>query len=414
MKKVHKLRIYPNQTQIHLINETLGCCRYIMNMYIAYNKEVYEKEGLFVSGYDFSKLINKLKKNEDKYSFICNYSSKAIKDAIMTEEKAFKSFFKRHKGYPHFKSRKRLNKESFFFIKDNIHYINKNIIKIPILGKVRITESNYLPSLESITSGRVIKEYNKYYVMFIYDTSYDYIFLTDNKLGIDVGIKYYVTISNDTSSYHINHFKDLNRYKSYNNKITKLQEIISNKANINYNRLINRYYDKHGEEPNEVTKNIMKGESYNSSNIRRLQFKARMLKNKQRNIRTDYINKLVYFLTAKTKPSVITIENLDISEMIKHNGTKDATLHKYINESSFYTFKVKLTNKCKYYGIRLREANKYFGSSKTCSCCGNKIKSLTLNDRIYHCNKCGLEIDRDINASINLLNLKDNKCKIIA
>jgi putative transposase len=139
-----------------------------------------------------------------------------------------------------------------------------------------------------------------------------------------------------------------------------------------------------------------------------------MLKNKQRNIRNDYINKLVYLLTAKTKPSVITIENLDVSEMIKHNGTKDATLHKYISESSFYTFKVKLTNKCKYYGIRLREANKYFASSKICSRCGNKNKSLTLSDRVYYCNKCGLTIDRDINASINLLTLEDNKCEIIA
>ena len=386
----------------------------IMNMYIDYNQEIYEKEGSFVTGYDFSKIINKLKKNEDKYSWICDYSSKAIQDAILTEEKAFKSFFKRHKGYPHFKSRKRLNKESFFFVKNNIHYINKNVIQIPIIGKIRITESNYLPDISSITSGRVIKEYNKYYIMLIYDSNYDYISLTNNKLGIDVGIKYYVTISDNTSSYHINHFKDLDKYRSYNDKIIKYQEIISKKQLINYNRLLNRYYDKHGEEPTEKVKNIMKGESYNSSNIRRLQFKIHMIRNKQRNIRNDYINKLVYFLTARTKPSVITIENLDISEMINHNGTKDATLHKYINESSFYTFKVKLTDKCKYFGIKLREADKYFASSKICSCCGNKIKSLTLNDRVYYCNNCGLTIDRDINASLNLLNLKDKKCKIIA
>ena len=160
-------------------------------------------------------------------------------------------------------------------------------------------------------------------------------------------------------------------------------------------------------------KNIMKGESYNSSRIRELKRKTNNLKRKQRNIRDDFINKLIYSLTARTKPLMITIENLDISEMIKHAGTKYTQLHKYIQESSFYTFKQKLTDKCSYYGIILRMANKYFASSKICYKCGNKKKNLTLNDRVYKCDHCGNEIDRDLNAAINLLYLSDSKITIL-
>ena len=118
------------------------------------------------------------------------------------------------------------------------------------------------------------------------------------------------------------------------------------------------------------------------------------------------------YLTAKTKPKMITIENLDVSEMIKHTGTKDATLHKYIMESAFYKFKSIILYSCEYYGIKLRIADKYFASSKMCSCCGKKNKNLSLNDRIFICKHCGLEIDRDENASINLLNMKNKNCMI--
>jgi putative transposase len=156
----------------------------------------------------------------------------------------------------------------------------------------------------------------------------------------------------------------------------------------------------------------MKGESYNTSQIRRLKRKIRSLNNKKNNIRMNFIRELVNYITARTKPNTITIENLDISEMIKHNGTKDTTLHKYISESGFYYFKTLLESKCEYYGIKLRYANKYFASSKTCSHCGKNKNNLTLNDRVFICDYCGFKINRDENAAFNLLNLKDKKCDI--
>ena len=107
MNKVYKLRIYPNKTQIKLINETLGCCRRVSNLYIEEEIKYYKETGEFLSCYSFSKIINKLKKTSDTFSWIANYSSKAIKDTIMNTEKTFKEFFKRHNGFPKFKSRKK-------------------------------------------------------------------------------------------------------------------------------------------------------------------------------------------------------------------------------------------------------------------------------------------------------------------
>ena len=410
MIKVCKIRCYPNQTQIEKINQIFGACRYVMNLYIEYNN----RRTSFISGYDFSKIINKLKKNEPKYEWLNDISSKALKDAIMTQEKSYKNFFRKLKRHekttsPRFKSRKNMTKESFYFIKDNIHFDTgkKNIIKIPILKNIRITERNYLPDENTISSGRLIREYDKYYLMFIYDTKPKKIHHNPIGLGIDVGIKKYVTITTtDNESFMIDHFKDSNKYKVILKKIEDYQRIISKKAECNYGRLLNKYLDEHqGIEPNQITKNIMKGESYNTSNIKKMRRKIQNLQVKKSNIKKDFINKLVYMLVARTKPEYITIEDLQVKNMLENNSSH--SLHKYISESTFYYFRTSIINKCHEYMTEIRLANKYFASSKKCSCCGHKLKTLSLNDRTYECPECGLVIDRDLNASINLVNTKN-------
>lgn len=415
MIKVCKIRIYPNSSQLSLIYGTLGCCRFIKNLYIEKNRDYYEETGKFLSAYDFSKWINMMKKRSEKYEWITKYSSKAIKDAIINEERAFKAFFKKKGGYPKFHQKRRTHKESFFFIKDNIRYTdNPRIIKLPILGKTRITEQTCLPPIETISSGRVVRNHNKFYAVLIYDTEYRPISRSNVNLGIDVGVKNYASISSsDGEHFTIKHFKEEDNYKRIKEKIIELQRVIAHKADINYWRLLHRYLDTHnGEDPCEKYKNIMNGESYNSSQIRRLQCKIRRLHESLSNIRKNFIRKLVNLIMARIKPNSITIENLSISEMIRHDGTQNATLHTYIQESGFYIFREYLINKCMEYGITLRIANKYFASSKTCSNCGAKKKSLNLSDRVYTCEECGMIIDRDMNASINLLNLNDKKCEI--
>jgi len=409
MKKICRIRFYPNQSQIHCIDGTLGCCRYIQNKYIEYNTKSYEERNEFISGYDFSKMINKLKKNEPEYEWISKYSTKAISDAILNEEKAYKKFFKTKKGYPKFKSRKKLTKESFFFIKDNIHFDTKSeyIIKIPILGNIRILQKNQLPDIKSITSGRVIKDKNKYYVMFIYDCEPETIELRKNlHVGIDLGVKNYASIYlSDDISFTIHHYKDNPKYKEIKEKIIYYQQVINYKQQINYGKLLNEYLDNHnGEEPSDKYKNIMKGKSYQTSRIRGLRKKISRLYEKLNNIRIDFINKLVHNIVTRIKPQSITIEDLKITEMLQNDNT--SKLHELLQESCLYLFRQKLIQKCSEYGIEVRLANKFYASSKICSNCGNKKKDLKLSDRIYHCDCCGYEKDRDMNAAINLCNLK--------
>lgn len=414
MKKVCKIRCYPNKYQENKINQILGACRFIMNKYIEYNQNAYKEDKKFITAYDFSKIINKLKKYDSDYEWLDDISSKAISNALITQEKAFKNFFRKIKrnektSYPKFKSRKKMRKESFFFIKDNIHFNTgkKNIIQIPILKYIRITERNYLPNNESITSGRLIREDDKYYLMFIYDVKRKHQIPLIKGLGIDLGIKNYMSLSTETNSMSIKHFKDYDNYKKVSEKITYIQRLISKKQEINYWRLLNLYMDKHkGEEPNETSKNIMKGESYNTSQIKKLQKKLRRLYKYKTNIRKDFIQKSVYEIVVRVKPKYITIEDLSISNMISTIEEGNHDLHRYISESGFYYFRECLTNKTHEYHTELRIANKYFASSKTCSDCGCKVKHLTLNDRIFICPECGLKIDRDTNASINLLNTK--------
>lgn len=418
MIKSVKLRIYPNKSQIKIINGTLGCCRYIYNKYIESNINSYEKDKKFITGYDFDKYMNYLKKNDSDYEWIKKYSTKAVKDTLRNAEKAFKRFFKNKKGFPKFKSRKRIHKESYFFAKEPIRYITHNIIKIPILGNIRITQNYDLPNIKDVTSGRVIREYNKYYIMLIYEYNNEYLDLNDNALGIDLGLKYYCTIAN--SSYGagtgiIKHFKNTKKYKKISDKIIKLQQIISHKAEVNYYRLLNKWLDNNPtKELSENYKNIMKGESYNSSQIRKLFKKIRVLKSKLNNIRYDFINKTVHILTAITKPKCITVEDLNISDMIKHNGTKDTKLHKSIQESSFYLFKIKLMMKCLEYGIKFRMVSQWYPSTKKCFICNHTFKNITLKDRVLYCPNCGLEIDRNINAAYNMLNVKDKYCEIVS
>ena len=411
MIKSVKLRIYPNKYQLNLINNTLSCCRYIKNNYIAYNIKEYKENGKFISGYDYSNIINKLKKTDDEFSWIKKYSSKAIQRAMVDVEKSFKEFFKKNRGFPKFKSRKRLNKESYYFTKNSIHYTdNRNIIKLPILKKIRITDSKSLPDINSIISGRIIREYDKYYVLFIYNYDNKQIPLNNTKLGIDLGIKNYAIIYNGNNSYKTDHYKDYKRYKYYEDKINKLMSIISNKVETNYGKLLNKYYDIYHNTPNEVYKNKMKGESYNSSRIRLLFNKIRRYNNKLNNIREDFIKKLINHLTAKTKPNCITIEDLDISDMIGNDNNHN--LHKLIMYSNFHYFKSHTINKCKEYGIKLRLLDKLYPSTKKCSCCGNK-QHISLSDRLFICKSCGYKIDRDVNSAINIYNAKNKKCVIL-
>ena len=159
----------------------------------------YKETGKFLTAYDFSKIVTKLKKTEE-FSWLNEISRKALIESVITCEKSYKNFFrKKQPKPPRFRSKKQ-PMQSYFIANEIIHLNTgkKNIIRIPILKNIRITERNYLPDEKQVTSGRIIKEGDKYYVSFIYDTNIKESTIRTVGCGIDLGIEKFATIHYET------------------------------------------------------------------------------------------------------------------------------------------------------------------------------------------------------------------------
>ena len=449
MYRITKIRIYPNSNQKNILNNNYNGIRFVRNKYIEY----INKNGKFIGYKKYSKILNQLKRINSDYTWLVDehVSTKAISDALHNEEIRWCRYFRACNDYklgrlekepkrPWFISKKYQRKHSMFIIKDSIHYdgYGRRIISLPILGKVRISEPiSHLPSINLVTSGYITLEGNKYYLCIRYKPDKINIIESNIGIGVDLGIRKYATIAykdydnklipvEDIDSFIPTENKDdiknediASKYKLIQDKIIKLQQVISHKAEINYGKLLNQWLDNH---PNmdltDKYKNIMKGESYNTSSIRKIQYKINRLKSKLVNIRKDFIYKLVNRLVVITKqsnnntitiPKYITIEGLSIKDMTRNipYTNNNHKLHKLIQDSGWYMFAQTLKHKCDLYDCELRVANQYYPSSKTCCRCGHIKEDLKLKDTTFICNKCGNEIDRDENAAINLVNLNE-------
>nr|WP_283699941.1 transposase [Clostridium perfringens] len=385
LKRAYKMEINPTDEQKSKIHQTIGVSRFIYNFYIARNKEIYEKEGKFVSGMDFSKwLNNEYIPNNQEMKWIKEVSSKATKQAIMNGDKAFRDFFKKAKGFPRFKKKKNQDVKAYFPKNNKTDWtLERHRVKIPTLGWVRLKEFGYIPVNSMVKSGTVSQKADRYYVSILVEDDYIEVSKSTNEgVGIDLGVKEFAVCSDGIK------FKNINKtstVKKVEKKLKREQRKLSRK----YESLKIR------------NKNIREGRA-TSQNIQKQIVKVQKLHQRLRNIRTDYINKTVFSII-KQKPSYITIEDLAVSNMMKNKH-----LSKAIASQKFFEFKVKLISKCKQNNIQLRIVHRFYPSSKTCSQCGKIKKDLKLSDRIYKCD-CGFTIDRDLNASINLKNAKEYK-----
>ncbi len=385
MKRAYKVEINPTDKQKSKIHQTIGVSRFVYNFYIAHNKEIYHREGKFVSGMDFSKWLNNeyIPKNQDM-KWIKEVSSKATKQAIMNGDKAFRDFFKKAKGFPKFKKKKNQDVKAYFPKNNKTDWtIERHRVKIPTLGWIRLKEFGYIPVNSIVKSGTVSQKADKYYVSILVEEDDKKVYKSTNEgLGIDLGVKEFVVCSNGIK------FKNINKtstVKKVEKKLKREQRKLSRK----YESLKIR------------NKNLKEGRA-TSQNIQKQLVKVQKLHQRLTNIRTDYINKIVSSII-KQKPSYITIEDLAVSNLMKNKH-----LSKAIASQKFFEFKTKLMFKCKENHIELRIVDRFYPSSKTCSSCGKVKKDLKLSDRVYKCD-CGLTIDRDLNASINLKNAKEYK-----
>lgn len=388
MLKSYKTEIKPTQEQIQIIKRTIGVCRYVYNFYLAHNKEVYEKEKQFVSGIDFSKWLNNVFiPNNPEYKWIKEVSSKSVKQSILNADRAYKNFFKGVSKFPKFK-KKNKSDVKMYFVKTDAKVIipcERHRIKIPTLGWVRIKEKGYIPinpNTHIIKSGTISCKAGRYYVSVLVDENENIKpLLNEYGLGIDLGVKDFVVISNGVTKKNIN---KLSQVKKLEKKLKREQ------------RCLSRKYE-------DLKKRSKKGEA-TRQNIQKQKLAVQKLYQKIENIRTDYVNKCVNEIV-KIKPSYITIEDLNVSGMMKNRH-----LSKAIASQKFYEFRTKLDVKCKELGIELRIVDRWYPSSKLCHECGNIKSDLKLSDREYIC-ECGYHVDRDYNAS---LNLRDAKTYIVA
>ncbi|MBI6041192.1 IS200/IS605 family element transposase accessory protein TnpB [Clostridium perfringens] len=385
LKRAYKIEIDPTAEQKSKIHQTIGVSRFIYNFYIAHNKEIYDREGKFVSGMDFSKWLNNeyIPNNKDM-KWIKEVSSKATKQAIMNGDKSFRDFFKKAKGFPKFKKKKNQDVKAYFPKNNKTDWtIERHRVKIPTLGWIRLKEFGYIPVNSIVKSGTVSQKADRYYVSILVEENDKKVYKSTNEgVGIDLGVKEFVVCSDGIK------FKNINKTSTVK-KIEKKLKREQRKLSRKYESLKIR------------NKNLKEGRA-TRQNIQKQVVKVQRLHQRLRNIRTDYINKTVFSII-KQKPSYITIEDLNVKGMMKNKH-----LSKAIASQKFFEFKTKLTVKCKENNIELRIVDRFYPSSKTCSQCGKVKKDLKLSDRVYKCD-CGFTIDRDLNASINLKNAKKYK-----
>lgn len=375
MLKSFKTEINPSEEQKVKIRKTIGTCRFIYNFYLAHNKELHEKGEKFMSSNKFRVwLNNEYLPNHPDYSWIKEAYSKAVTQAVNNGQTAFTRFFDHKSAFPNFK-KKGKSDVKMYFVKNNPKdcRCERHRINIPSLGWVRIKEKGYIPTTKDgyvIKSGHVSIKAGRYYVSVLIEIPDNKIANNSNEgIGIDLGLKDFAVVSDGTS------YKNINKSA----KLKKLEKQL-----IREQRSLSRKYE-----------NLKKGGPTQRANIQKQRLKVQKLHHRIDNIRTDYINKTIAEIV-KTKPSYITIEDLNVSGMMKNKH-----LSKAVASQKFYEFRTKIQAKCNENGIELRVVDRWFPSSKTCHCCGAIKKDLKLSDRTFTCD-CGYIEDRDFNAALNL------------
>lgn len=364
-----KIRLKPNKNQEILLWQSVGTARFIYNWTLARQKENYENGGKFLSDNNLRKEITQLKKTD--LSWLNSVSNNVAKQAVKDACNSYKSFFKKKTVFPKFKSRKK-SKPSFYNDTDKLK-VKENLVLIEKVGWIKISEQ--LPLDTKYNNPRISFDGKYWYISVGVEKENNSEKLSDKSIGIDLGVKDLAVCSNRKVFKNINKEKHVKKLKK---KLKRLQRQVSRKyeANKDGNKFVK-------------TKNIIK-----------LEKQIKLLYRKLSNIRDNHIHQTTASVI-KLKPYRVVMEDLNISGMMKNKH-----LSKAIQEQKFYEFIRQMKYKCEFNEIEFVQADRFYPSSKTCSCCGNIKKNLKLTDRVYKCEKCNLIIDRDKNASINLGNYK--------
>ena len=364
-----KVRLRPSELQEEKLWKSVGTARFIYNWTLNRQEENYKGGGKFIPDSVFRKEITQLKKTD--LSWLNEVSNNVAKQAVKDACDSYKRFFKGLSGKPRFKSRKR-SKKSFYHDNVKLKVKDNKLVKIEKVGWIKTNEQ--LPIGVKYTNPRISYDNKYWYLSVGIEQEGIQEELTEISLGIDLGLKN-LAICSDGAIY-----KNINKtctVKKIEKKLKRLQ------------RQISRKYEKN-----------KKGKEYvKTKNIIKLEKQIQQVHRRLTNIRNNYLHQTTTSIV-KTKPYRVVIEDLSVSNMMKNKHLSDA-----IRKQGFYEFRRQLEYKCKFRGIKLVVADRFYPSSKICSQCGEIKKDLKLSDRVYKCD-CGLVIDRDLNASINLSKYK--------
>ena len=373
MIKSVKIRLFPTKEQEELMFKTIGCSRFAYNWALNKANEIY-KNGNKYSMANIRKEFTQLKKQEE-FKWLNEVSNTSMVESMRNLDTAFKKFFKKNGGYPKFKS-KRKSRLSFYVRYDALKF-KDGMCNIEKVGKVKYKTNYNIPTDCKYTNPYCSFDGKYWYLTFGYEHDESQVVLNKNlSIGIDLGVKD-LAITN----VHDKPFKNINKtrkVKQLKKRIKRLQRQVSRKYEAN----------KQG---NKFVK---------TNNIIKLERKIKLTHRKLTNIRQNHTHQTTSSIV-KMNPYRVVMEDLNVSGMMKNKH-----LAKAIQEQTFYEFIRQMKYKCEFSGIEFVQVDRFYPSSKTCSCCGSVKQDLKLKDRVFVCNECGFEIDRDKNASINLANYK--------
>lgn len=364
-----KVRLHPSSEQEKKLWQSVGTARFVYNWTLGRQEENYKNGGKFISDNDLRKEITRLKKSE--LNWLNEVSNNVAKQSVKDACEAYKKFFKGLSDKPRFKSRKR-SKKSFYNDNIKLKVKENKLILIEKVGWIKTNEQ--LPIGVKYFNPRISFDNKYWYISVGIEQEKRDEELSGVSLGIDLGVSELAICSDGKRYKNINKTK---KVKKLEKKMRRLQRKVSNK------------YEKG-----------KRGETFaKTSNILKIEKDIQLLHRKLANVRKNHLHQITAEIV-KTKPSRIVIEDLNVKGMMRNRH-----LSKAIAQQGFYEFRRQLEYKTNFRGIELVIADRWFPSSKTCSKCGNVDKNLKLSDKVYTC-ECGLELDRDLNASINLANYK--------
>ena len=374
MIKSIKIRLSPTKEQEELMFQSVGIARFAYNWGLSKWEEMY-KEGIKPSKAKIRKEFNNSIRKNDDFKWLYNVSGQITAQAFADLEDAYKNFFDGLAQRPKFKNKKK-SKKSFYVRYDAIKFSN-NRVNIEKIGKVKYSSNYKIPKLDKYTNPRCHFDGKYWYLTFGFEHGESQASLNEDlSIGIDLGISHLAIVNHlDKPIDNINKSKEVRRLKK---KLKRLQRQVSRKYEMN-----------------------KKGSKFvKTNNIIKLEKQIKLVHRRLNNIRNNHIHQATSKII-KLNPYRVVMEGLNVSGMMKNKH-----LAEKIAEQKFYEFKRQMKYKCQFNKIEFALADRWYPSSKACSCCKNIKKDLKLSDRTYTCNECGLVIDRDKNASINLGNYK--------